>query len=79
MKLHFYENEVKTAAKNYQDDILKHVAKPLNVALLKVIGFSSRIPLQLTRPGQLCNGCKIIFQSSSLPWIGPQEALISNH
>ncbi|CAH1391913.1 unnamed protein product [Nezara viridula] len=37
------------------------------------------IPIQLTRPGQLSNGCKRTFQSSSLPLIGPQEALISTH
>ncbi|CAH1404288.1 unnamed protein product [Nezara viridula] len=43
----------------------------------KVIGFSSRIPLQLTRPSQLSSGCKRTFQSSSLLRIGPQEALIS--
>ncbi|CAH1406395.1 unnamed protein product [Nezara viridula] len=47
------------------------------LGLLEVIGFSSRIPLQLTRPGQLSSGYKRTFQSSSLPRIGPQEALIS--
>ncbi|CAH1394889.1 unnamed protein product [Nezara viridula] len=39
----------------------------------------NRIPLQLTRPGQLNNGCKITFQSSSHPRISSQEALISTH
>ncbi|CAH1406471.1 unnamed protein product [Nezara viridula] len=38
-----------------------------------------KISLQLTRPGQLSSGCKRTFQSSSLPRIGPQEALISTH
>ncbi|CAH1404808.1 unnamed protein product [Nezara viridula] len=38
-----------------------------------------RIPLQLTRPGQLSSGCKRTFQSSSLPRIDPQGALISTH
>ncbi|CAH1394078.1 unnamed protein product [Nezara viridula] len=39
-----------------------------------------RIPVQLTRPGQLSSGCKRTYQSSSLPLlIGPQEASISNH
>ncbi|CAH1398039.1 unnamed protein product [Nezara viridula] len=37
------------------------------------------IPFQLTRPCQLSSGCKKTFQSSSLPRIGPQEALISIH
>ncbi|CAH1392452.1 unnamed protein product [Nezara viridula] len=45
------------------------------LCLLEAIGFSSNIPLQLTRLGQLC--CKRTFQSSSL--IGPQEALISTN
>ncbi|CAH1393439.1 unnamed protein product [Nezara viridula] len=36
---------VKTATKNYQDDILESVVKPLNDTLLEVIGFSNRIPL----------------------------------
>ncbi|CAH1399701.1 unnamed protein product [Nezara viridula] len=35
-----------------------------------------RIPLLLTRPCQLSSGCKRTFQSSSLPRISPQEALI---
>ncbi|CAH1394261.1 unnamed protein product [Nezara viridula] len=38
-----------------------------------------RIPLQLTRPGQLSSACKRTFQSSTLPWIVPQEALMSIH
>ncbi|CAH1397264.1 unnamed protein product [Nezara viridula] len=42
--------------------------------LLEVIGFSSRIPFQLTRPGQISSGCKRTFQSSSLPLIGSPEA-----
>ncbi|CAH1403504.1 unnamed protein product [Nezara viridula] len=41
--------------------------------------FTGMIPLQLTRPGQLSSDCKRTFQSSSLPRIGPQEALISTH
>ncbi|CAH1397582.1 unnamed protein product [Nezara viridula] len=32
---------------------------------------------QESAPGQLSSGCKRIFQSSSLPRIGPQEVLIS--
>ncbi|CAH1396065.1 unnamed protein product [Nezara viridula] len=43
----------------------------------EVITLPRRIPLQLTRPGQFSSGCKRTFQSSSLLWIGPQEALIS--
>nr|BAN21458.1 unkown protein [Riptortus pedestris] len=31
--LHFCENGVKTSAKNYQDDILEPVVKPLNETL----------------------------------------------
>ncbi|CAH1398280.1 unnamed protein product [Nezara viridula] len=38
--------------------------------LLEIIGFSSRIPLQLTRSGQFSSDCKRTFQSSSLPGIG---------
>ncbi|CAH1391100.1 unnamed protein product [Nezara viridula] len=49
------------------------------LCLLEVIGLSSRISLQLTRPGQHSSACKRTFQSSSLPRIGPQEALISIH
>ncbi|CAH1394312.1 unnamed protein product [Nezara viridula] len=41
----------------------------------EVITLSHRIPLRLTRPGQLNSGCKRTFQSSSLPRIGPQESL----
>ncbi|CAH1389399.1 unnamed protein product [Nezara viridula] len=46
------------------------------LCLLEVIEFSSRIPLQLTRPGQLSSGCKRTSQSSFLYRIIPQEALI---
>ncbi|CAH1398087.1 unnamed protein product [Nezara viridula] len=49
------------------------------ICLLEVIGFSKRIPLQLTSSGQLSSGCKRKYQSSSLPRIDPQEALISTH
>ncbi|CAH1394649.1 unnamed protein product [Nezara viridula] len=45
----------------------------------EVIGFSSMIPLQLTRSGQLSSGYKRTFQSLSLLRIGTQEALISAH
>ncbi|CAH1390551.1 unnamed protein product [Nezara viridula] len=40
---------------------------------------SKSIPLQLTGPGQLSSECKRKFQSSYLPRIGPQEAVISTH
>ncbi|CAH1402256.1 unnamed protein product [Nezara viridula] len=58
-----------TAAKNYQDYILEPAVKPINdilFAVIEVIGFCSRIPLQITRAGQLSSDCKRTFQSSSL-------------
>ncbi|CAH1406543.1 unnamed protein product [Nezara viridula] len=75
----FVKKELKQPLKNYQDDIWKSVFKPLYDTPLEVLGFSSRISLQLTRPGQLSIGCKRTFQSSSLPRISPQEVLISTY
>ncbi|CAH1388806.1 unnamed protein product [Nezara viridula] len=60
-------------------DILEPVVKPRNDTLFAGSHWVFQQALQLTRLGQHSSGYKITFQSSSLPRIGPQEALLSTH
>ncbi|CAH1393461.1 unnamed protein product [Nezara viridula] len=56
------------------DDILEPVVKPLNDTLF---AGSHWISQQDSAPAQLSSGCRRAFQSSSLPWIGPQPTRLS--
>ena len=76
-QLHFCEQGVKTKAKNYQEDILEGVVKPLNQTLFASDSWvfqQDDAPAHKARTTQQCSGFRTMFQSSSQLQNGRLEA-----